>query len=85
MPHEVAPSPLSGLPPVAATRPSRVPRWKLAKRSRFSAADLLGAESGGVPLADSLAAEAAAVPGTRLARGTRLGSPAIVVPAVAGA
>jgi hypothetical protein len=95
MPHEVSPSPLSGFSPVAATRPSRTPCCKLANRSRFSAADLAGAEPGGIPLAGSLAGsladlladllDAAAVPGTRLARGTRFGRPTDVVPAEVGA
>ena len=61
--------------PAAAARPCRTPRWKLAKRSLVADADRAGT---GASLAG------AAVPGTRLACGTRFGSPAIVVPPVAG-
>ena len=55
----------------AAARPSLTPRWKLANRSRVAEADRAGAGADG---------SAAAVPGTRLALGTRLGSPAVVTP-----
>ena len=81
MPHEVVPSPVYGFPPVAAARPCWIPRWKLAKRFLVSSADLPGAGWTGVPLA----AEAAAVPGTRFACGCRFGSPVDVVPSDDGA
>jgi hypothetical protein len=63
--------------PVAA-RPSRIPRWRLAKRSLVAAADRAGAGGGA-------SAVAVAVPGMRFAWGTRRGRPATVVPPEAGA
>src|SRR5208282_6047213 len=72
---EVSSSPSPGPSPPTTARPCLTPRWKLAKRSRVAAADL----ADGVG-ADASAVEAAAVPGTRLARGTRFGSPACVMP-----
>src|SRR5215472_15780437 len=62
--------------PVAA-RPSLIPRCRLANLSLVAAADRVGAATG--------AGASLAVPGIRLAWGTRLGSPATVVPPEAGA
>jgi hypothetical protein len=76
-PHrEPLPSLESFSSPDTAARPSRTPRWKLANRSLVDAADLVGTGAAG---------SGDAVPGTRFALGTRLGSPADVVPPVAGA
>src|SRR5262245_12027883 len=51
-----------------------MPRWKLVSRSLACAADLAGVG------ADVAAASAPTAPGTRLARGTRLGRPDSVTP-----
>src|ERR1700742_2076105 len=65
----------------AAARASRTPRWKLASLLRTSSA-----EREGSPLVSLLAAVGSPTdPGTRLARGTRRGSPADVVAPVLGA
>src|SRR6185437_6628657 len=53
-----------------------MPRWKLASRSLACVADLAGA---GADI-DVAAASAPTAPGTRFARGTRLGSPDSVTP-----
>src|ERR1700759_1685743 len=64
-----------------AARASRTPRWKLASLLRTSSA-----EREGSPLVSLLAAVGSPTdPGTRLARGTRRGSPADVVAPVLGA
>jgi hypothetical protein len=57
---------------LTAARPWLAPRWNPASRSLVAAADLegAGASDGGRPI----------VPGTRLARGTRTGRPAVVMP-----
>src|SRR5690349_13030994 len=52
-----------------------MPRWKLASRSLACAADLPGVGAAAVA-----AASAPTVPGTRFARGTRLGNPDSVTP-----
>src|SRR5215467_2858193 len=52
-----------------------MPRWKLASRSLACEADLAGAGAAAVA-----AASAPTVPGTRFARGTRLGNPDSVTP-----
>src|SRR5262249_14774944 len=70
-----SPSPPAALSSCAAARPSRTPRWKLARRSLVCAAERDGAgDAGEVP-----------PPGTRFAWGTRLGNPATVVPPETGA
>src|SRR6185437_7236960 len=57
---------------------SRTPRWKLAIRVRIISADRTGG-------ATSLSSPPPTDPGTGLARGTRVGSPAVVVSPAAGA
>src|SRR5258708_29992620 len=61
----------------ADARASRTPRWKLASLLRTSSAEREGPPP--------LAAESPTDPGTRFARGTRRGSPAVVVAPVVGA
>src|ERR1700748_426495 len=65
----------------AAARASRTPRWKLASLLRTSSAE----REGPAPLSAAGAGGAPPPPGTRLARGTRRGSPAVVVVPVLGA
>src|SRR5215469_1059499 len=62
----------------AAARASRTPRWKLAIRVRIRSADRAGGAS-------SVLSPPPTDPGTRLARGTRFGSPAVVFSPAAGA
>src|SRR5260370_11880955 len=60
---------------LAAARPSVTPRCNPVSRSRASAADRLGAATGGA---------LGMAPGTRFAFGSRLGSPAVVGAPVVG-
>src|SRR5580693_2942479 len=62
-----------------AARPSRTPRWKLAMRVLTTSGDLVGASASASPPPPPTE------PGTRLALGTRLGSPAWVVSPADGA
>src|SRR6266566_7304173 len=59
-----------------AARPWPTPRWNPASRSRAAVADLGVAGAAGEPLI---------APGTRFARGTRTGRPAVVTPPEDGA
>src|SRR5262249_19339310 len=61
----------------AAVRPGREPRWKSARRLLPASAGFEGPSGASSWLP--------AVPGTRLARGVRRGSPAAVTPLTAGA
>src|ERR1700753_1610427 len=65
----------------AAARASRTPRWKLASLLRTSSAE----REDPPPLLSAAAAGSPTDPGTRFARGTRRGSPAVVVSPVLGA
>src|SRR5690606_4132632 len=66
-------------PPWRSSRAARKPCWKLDSRDRIRSGETAG--TGVTPLgADAVSAE----PGTRLALGTRLGSPAAVEPSRTG-
>ncbi len=76
--NALSPSPPGVSSSCAAARPSRTPRWKLARRSLVCAAERdCAGDAGEVPPLTP--------PGTRFAWGTRLGNPATVVPAETGA
>ena len=62
----------------AAARPSWMPRWRLARRSRVCDAGREGVGRVGTGVAPTL-------PGTKFAFGTRVGSPATVIPPDTGA
>ena len=61
---------------LAAARPWLIPRWSPESRSRAAVADLGAAGAADTPLI---------APGTRFARGTRTGRPAVVAPSEDGA